>query len=262
MNKSVWVVAVLVTAVVIGGLAYLRYGHSDVVDESANPVVDSAGQHPIAQPAAPAAGDRISGESPDLTAAVGTGSDKVVESELESLFGSKLQAWLLPERIISRIVATVDSLDGDPVPLRLRPLRYVEGQLLVDVAQDGSLTLSPDNAKRYTPYVETFTRVDAKRVASFYFRYQAAFQKAYEELGFQGQSFNERLLATIDHMLAAPEVAPPVKLLRPHVLYEFEDSKLQQLSSGQKIMIRMGGQNEAAVKAKLREIRAALIAAP
>lgn len=261
MNKSIWVGAVLATVVVIGGLAYLRYGQPEVVQESAQSVVDAPHAPPATQAAAPAA-DAIPTENADVTTAVGTGSDKVVESELESLFGSKLRAWLFPERIISRIVATVDSLDGDPMPLRLRPLRYVEGQLLVDAAQDGSLTLSPDNAKRYVPYVETFSRVDAKRVANFYFRYQASFQKAHEELGYHGQSFNDRLLETIDHMLATPDVTPPIKLVRPHVLYEFDDSKLEQLSSGQKILIRMGSQNAAAVKAKLREIRAALIAAP
>jgi hypothetical protein len=261
MNKSIWVGAVLVTVAVIGGLVYLRYGQPGVVQESAQSVTDSSHAPPVTQPTASTA-DTIPTESADVSTAVSDGSDKVVQSELESLFGSTLHAWLFPERIIKRIVATVDSLDGDPMPLRLRPLRYVEGQLLVDAAQDGSLTLSPDNAKRYAPYVETLSRVDAKRVANFYFRYQVSFQKAHEELGYHGQSFNDRLLKTIDHLLAAPEIAPPIRLVRPHVLYEFDDSKLEQLSSGQKIMVRMGSQNAAAVKAKLREIRAALIAAP
>jgi hypothetical protein len=38
-------------------------------------------------------------------------------------------------------------------------------------------------------------------------------------------------------------------------MYEFADPALEARSAGQKIMIRMGSENAAIVKAKLREIR-------
>jgi hypothetical protein len=41
----------------------------------------------------------------------------------------------------------------------------------------------------------------------------------------------------------------------PHVLYEYADPELQSRSAGQKLLIRMGGENAAKVKAKLRAIR-------
>ena len=44
-------------------------------------------------------------------------------------------------------------------------------------------------------------------------------------------------------------------LAQPKVLYQFSDPALESLSAGQKTMIRMGPENEAKVKAKLREIR-------
>lgn len=259
MNKSIWIGAVAVTVLVLAGLAYMRYSHQEAVVESGHTAVESSQTLPSAQPVVPAS-DAIATVDAAASSAV-SDSDKQVQTDLLSLFGSTVQGWLLPERLISSIVATIDSIDGDPVPLRLRPMRYVEGQLLVDTAQDGSLSLSPDNAKRYAPYVEVFSRVDGKRVADFYFRYQASFQKAHEDLGFSGQSFNDRLLKVIDLLLAAPDPVPPIKLVRPHVLYEFDDSRLEQMSSGQKIMVRMGSKNSAAVKTKLREIRAALVAA-
>ena len=61
-------------------------------------------------------------------------------------------------------------------------------------------------------------------------------------------------------MLEAPVPTGPVKLVRPKVLYQFADPELEGLSAGQKIMVRMGPENEARVKAKLREIRRALTA--
>ncbi len=258
MSKSIWIGAVFVTVLVLGGIAYLQYGRQPVVEQSGHAAIESSQALPSAQPSASLTQDTIA--TPDAAALPGTDNDKVVQSDLESLFGSALHDWLWPDRIIQRIVATIDSLDGEPVPLRLRPLRYVEGLLMVDTAENGSITLSPENSKRYAPYVDLFTRVDAQRVASFYLRYQAQFQKAHEALGYSGQSFNDRLLKTVDHLLATPDVPPPIKLARPHVLYEFDDAHLERLSSGQKIMLRMGSKNAEAVKAKLRDIRAALVA--
>jgi hypothetical protein len=87
------------------------------------------------------------------------------------------------------------------------------------------------------------------------------FQRAYEELGYPGKHFNDRLMEAIDDLLAAPEAAAPVKLLRPTVLYEYADPELETRSAGQKILIRMGNENASHVKAKLAEIRRELLAA-
>jgi len=82
------------------------------------------------------------------------------------------------------------------------------------------------------------------------------------ELGFPGSRFHDRLLEAIDDMLGAPAPAGPVKLVRPKVLYQFADPELENLSAGQKIIVRMGAENAAKVKAKLRELRRELAARP
>ena len=87
------------------------------------------------------------------------------------------------------------------------------------------------------------------------------FQRAYEELGFPGKYFNDRLIEAIDDLLETPELDAPVKLLRPRVLFEFAEPDLETRSAGQKILLRMGPENAARVKAKLWEIRRELLAA-
>ena len=59
----------------------------------------------------------------------------------------------------------------------------------------------------------------------------------------------------IDNLLAAPEPQAPIRLTQPHVLYQYADPALESASAGQKILMRMGGRNEALVKAKLRAIK-------
>ncbi|MGH8534330.1 MAG: DUF3014 domain-containing protein [Gammaproteobacteria bacterium] len=156
------------------------------------------------------------------------------------------------------MVATIDSLDRGPVPLHFRPVKHVPGLPVVNANGDTIITLSPDNAKRYEPYISALRAVDAKRFADVYRHYYPLFQKAYEALGYPGRYFNDRLIPIIDHLLATPDISEPIQLVQPKVLYQFAEPEVEKRSWGQKTLIRMGPANAAAVKAKLREIRASI----
>ena len=88
-----------------------------------------------------------------------------------------------------------------------------------------------------------------------YRRFYPLFQKSYERLGYPNAYFNDRVVEIIDHLLETPEAETPTRLVRPHVLYEFEDSDLESLSSGQKLLIRMGSEHAAYIKRALRGLR-------
>jgi hypothetical protein len=122
-------------------------------------------------------------------------------------------------------------------------------------------TIAPANFARYAPYVRVMESVDPRALVYSYVRAYALFQRAYEELGYPGKYFNDRLMQAIDDMLAAPEIDTPIELMKPRILYEFADPDLETRSAGQKIMIRMGKDNASRVKAKLWEIRGELLAA-
>ena len=64
--------------------------------------------------------------------------------------------------------------------------------------------------------------------------------------------------ACIELMLATPDVSGPIRLIKPEAFYLFADEDLESLSAGQKVLLRMGPENAARIKAKLAEIRAAL----
>ncbi|MGH8509343.1 MAG: DUF3014 domain-containing protein [Gammaproteobacteria bacterium] len=186
-------------------------------------------------------------------------SDKAVQDSMEKSFGAApVEAFLLPTEIIRHLVATIDSLDRGAVPLHFRPVKHVPGLPVVNAKSETIITLSPDNAKRYEPYISALRAVDAQRFADVYRHYYPLFQKAYENLGYPGRYFNDRLIPIIDHLLATPDISEPIRLVQPKVLYQFADPELEKRSWGQKTLIRMGSANAAAVKAKLREIRASI----
>ena len=95
-----------------------------------------------------------------------------------------------------------------------------------------------------------------QRLAAVYVRFYPLFQQAYQSLGYPNGYFNDRLVVTIDNLLAAPDITTDIALVRPNVMYQFADPKLEDLSAGQKLMLRMGPNNAAVIKAKLRELRA------
>lgn len=216
-------------------------------------VEEQVAQYPVAVPVATPA-VAVAAQAPDLAA-----SDDSVRSEIARAVGEPVEAFLVPRRVIQNIVATIDSLDREPVPMRFRAVVEVPGQPVVEKSED-SYHLSTDNEERYRPFAAAMGNGDGTAAARLYLRWYPLFQRAYREMGYPGGHFNDRMVAVIDHLLATPEVPQPIELVRPEVLYQFADPGLERLSSGQKAMIRIGPANAQAVKARLREVRSVVTA--
>jgi hypothetical protein len=188
-------------------------------------------------------------------------SDQVVHDSLAGLLGQQsVQQFLVPENVVRHIVVTVDNLPRKKVAIDLRPIKSTPGETVV-TSQADSTTLSASNYSRYAPFVHLVESTDPKTLATVYFRLYPLFQQAYEDLGYPGRFFNDRLVEVIDHLLATPEPQGPIQLVQPKVFYQFADQGLEDLSAGQKLLIRMGPANERSLKAKLRDLRAELVRA-
>lgn len=182
-------------------------------------------------------------------------SDSSMREWLASLVGRKaFEAFFHPQDILRRIVATIDNLPREKLAPRLMPVRPAAGRFALAGGEDGRV-ISAENSARYLPYVHLAEAVDAGKLGAFYIRHYPLFQQAYKELGYPSGYFNDRLIEVIDHLLAAPDIKGPLKLVQRKVLYEFADPALESRSAGQKILLRIGAENAARVKAKLREIR-------
>ncbi len=185
-------------------------------------------------------------------------SDSTMREGLASLFGRNIfEQFFQPQNVIRRIVATVDNLPREKLALRLMPVKPVAGPLLLTGAEENRV-ISAQNSARYLPYVLIAESVEAGKLVAIYVHHYPLFQQAYRELGYPSGYFNDRLVQVIDHLLAAPEIGGPIRLAQRKVLYEFADRELEARSAGQKILIRIGSENAARVKAKLREIRRGL----
>lgn len=205
--------------------------------------------HPIEPLEHPETGDWV--PLPDLD-----DIDSFLRLELVDTFGASIDAMLTNEALLEKVVATIDSLPRSRVAERVRPLGRLSSELVVNPGNDNNeYDLSSDNYDRYTFLVDALTYADPDDLVDLYRRYYPRLQAAYVELGYPGAYFNDRVVEVIDHLLAAPVPEASVRLVRPHVLYEFADAELEALSAGQKLLIRMGPENAARSKAALAQIR-------
>ncbi len=193
-------------------------------------------------------------------------SDQFIRERLAELFGAQaVKTQLLTEDFVRRAVATADNLARSFAPPSKWPLRPAPGRFTVETGADGSV-IGANNAARYRPFVDLVESVDTERALALYRRLYPLFQRAYEGLGYPGKHFNDRLVAVIDLLLETPEpsgalkvelpeIRGPLKPTHPWVLYRYSDPALEGLSSGQKILLRVGRENEKRLKAKLAEFR-------
>jgi Protein of unknown function (DUF3014) len=234
-----------------------------VVAAPAPAASEPAIQHPIDVPAA------TTGETPrTLDQAEG-----VIAQALVALLGGKPGASMVRrDDFVRRAVVTIDNLGRTHAAPRLWPVNPMSGKFTV-LREGGSEVIAQGNSARYSAFVAFAESLDTSRAVALYKQNYPLFQAAYQELGYPRAYFNDRLVAVIDQLLATPEPAGPlaVRLIevkgevastQPWTRHEFADPQLEALPAGSKMLLRMGNDNARKVKAKLRELRAAIATGP
>jgi Protein of unknown function (DUF3014) len=261
INKPIVGVAAAVVVIAAGTWFYLHNRHplpsvpaAEQAPAPAQPAAEPEIQHPL-----PAGRENpaLKGPVPALA-----DSDPALLDALKTLVGDDaVKDYLRPESIVRHLVVTIDNLPRQKIAVEKRPTNELAGSFLVK-GDELHATLDPQNFARYQPMVAVISKLDMQQVAAVYVHFYPLFQEAYQDLGYPNGYFNDRLVQVIDSLLATPQPAAPIQLVRPNVMYTFADPALESRPAGQKLLIRMGPDNAAAVKAKLTELRAAITAAP
>jgi hypothetical protein len=257
-NDSFWLWGVALAVLIVGAATAVYLYQRGGDDLPLEPVADSP-VPPVTAPAPqPSTAPPPQQLARDIPLPPLDESDADVQGGLIELVGnSAVSQFLVPERIVRNSVVTLDNLPRQKAAVQQRPIKSTPGEFIVSGPEDARV-IAPENYARYAPFVAVVQSLDANTLVALYRGLQPLFQQAYEDLGHPNGFFNSRLLEVIEHLLATPEVPQPVRLVQPSVYYRYADPKLEELSAGQKLLIRMGPENAAIIKAKLREIQAAL----
>jgi hypothetical protein len=186
-------------------------------------------------------------------------SDTFIANALDILVNNKdLMEIFINDQLINNIVVTIDNLPRKQVTMRLMPIKKAPGQFITEKVENETV-ISPQNDARYAKYVDFAEAVDPKKLVVLYVQLYPLFQKSYEALGYPDQYFNDRLMAALDDLLAAPVLEEPATLVQPKYFYLYADADLENRSIGQRILMRIGADNQKIVQYKLKSIQQELM---
>lgn len=267
-RRLFWPLAIAVLALLAAAAWVSLLQHTPDIRAVAPPLAAAPDAAEPAKPAAAPAGP-LHPLAPATAQAV-TG-DALLAALDEMLGRAAVQRFLQTGNFAQRVVATLDNLGREHAPVAMWPVVPTPGRFMVD-EDTGTPHIAVANAARYDAFVAFASSLDAQAVVDLYRRFYPVLQQAYRDLGFGDRYLNDRVIEVIDLLLATPqpgqapevtltEVKGPFAAAQPWTRYEYTDPQWQALSAGQKILLRVGADNRARLKAKLREIRARLRAA-
>ncbi|MBT4582749.1 MAG: DUF3014 domain-containing protein [Gammaproteobacteria bacterium] len=267
-NRPV-ILALVVVGLLIGGLVFYMMTSSEagpkpaVSKDVAIPVAEPVKNDPISEPepdVSPIASFELPVEEeteakPAFVLPLLNDSDQLIRDGIVSLTRHEgINRWLSSNEIVRKFVAFVDGVANgqapkDPVRVLAPEEPFLARQISEDVYE-----LDEASYARYNSFVEIIVSMDARRTAEFYFLVSPLLKESYSELGYPDKKFDDSVFRAIGRLLETPVLTEPIRLVRPVVMYEFEDKKLESLSAAQKQLIRMGPKNTRRLQAKLSEI--------
>jgi hypothetical protein len=177
-------------------------------------------------------------------------------SELPS--GTSLLSYLADEQLVRRAVVLVENISRGQYPQTALPYKPIVEEMQVS-SDDGRLfTMEAASYTRFDAAVAAFVALDTEQTVGLYRLLSPLLQQAYAEIGFRDAEFEQALIKAIDAVLSAPEIEGPFQLVKPSVMYLYADTRLEELANMNKQLIRLGPENSARLKAKLREFKQAL----
>lgn len=182
-------------------------------------------------------------------------SDPLVRNMAEDMGeGGMYGRWLASDDLLRRTVALADSIAAGNLPRQLLPpLAPTDSPVIRK--RDGHIYLDAANYARYDAFVSCIASLDMNGLSHVYFLVEPLLDAAYQELGYPGQRFRPRLIAAIDHLLAAPVIDSELELSQPSVVFRFARPDLEALPDTYKQLLRMGPEHTRQIQAKLHELR-------
>lgn len=176
----------------------------------------------------------------------------------------QFSSWLTTPDLLRTLTAVVENVVTNENP---RPhLGFLAPkQPFAVIQREGRTFIDPESYRRFDGLAEAVASIDAAGSARVYGQLEPLFALAYRELGHPQGGFAKSLRNAVDLLAHTPIPEGDVQVrpvLRPVLVYELSDPRLEALSPAQKALLRMGPANARKVQAKLAELADALSPAP
>jgi len=189
-------------------------------------------------------------------------SDAVVKTKVSELDGgTRLLAFMVDDELIRKGVRAAHSLSEGWVVKEYRPVSSPNGKYIVtdtgkyDEQQQKIYQTASSNYERYKTHIDVLTNFPPEHAASLYRYFYPLMQQAYEELGLRKGEFHSVMLTALDNTVSAPVFPQDQSLRQPSVMYVYADKSVENLSSLEKLKLRIGAENLEELSAWVRKFR-------
>jgi len=169
--------------------------------------------------------------------------------------GADLVRYLADAQLARRFVTLVDNISQGDLPQSDLPYRAIGEEMPVRQLDDNLFVMGSETFSRFDALIASFMAIDTDAAMTFYRTLSPLFQQAYAELGYGDRNFDATLADAIDVVLDARIIEGPFQLVEPSVMYLYADASIENLSAVHKQLLRLGPENAAQLKSKLRQFR-------
>ena len=185
-------------------------------------------------------------------------SDSWIREKLPTVTWRKeLLKLIIDDDMIRRFVVFTDNFAKGTLAyehsLLIKPTTTFSAQ---ENQLNGETTLVWDESvsKRFGVYVELLRSIDNDLLIQWYSELKPLINEAYSELGYPDEEFTDVFQEAITRVLDMEIPKEPPVLVRPSVMYKYQDSDIEALSDADKLLLRLGKDNLLVIKSVLLEI--------
>lgn len=183
-------------------------------------------------------------------------SDEYVLTRLAGMeLGARLLRLVTPEGLVRKFVVFTDNVARGELPQLQYPLQRMEGEMPAREVDDNLYVTVPATHERFDTVVDTLVSLDVQQGMRIYEAMEPLLDEAYAELGYGERDFDTVAVRAIDRVLAADVPEGPFQLIKPSVMYQYAEGSIESLSPVEKQLIRLGPENTARLKERLRDYR-------
>jgi hypothetical protein len=187
-------------------------------------------------------------------------SDPWLKEKLPELtWRTELLKLVIDEDMIRRFVVFTDNFSQGNLAYEHSPFTLPGNKFSVDenqVIYDNNQNVwqwNGDSSKRFDLYTDLLRSIDSDNLVNWYFEVKPLIDEAYNELGYE-DDFTNTLQEAITRVLDMELPKSSMALIRPSVMYKYQDEKLEALPDSDKLLLRLGKENLLVIKSILLEV--------
>lgn len=181
-------------------------------------------------------------------------SDITVKQQFSTNLPVNPLPLLTNEHLIRKFVRAVNALDDGGLVNQYRPFVAPDKPFATQQMNSETWSIGQSNFERYTRYIELLETLGPDVLFDLYLQYQPILEEAFAELGSDKTDFHTTMKGALTELLTTPEINDPLLLVRPSVMYQYQDKHLEALPASQKMMLRMGPENRRRMQALSRAV--------